>query len=72
METFTLRTYGKSELAMLYCPNCTADAATRTLNRWILRCTALSAELRALGYNPRRHTFFRPEVEAIVRHLGEP
>jgi hypothetical protein len=25
-----------------------------------------------MGYNRRRHTFLRAEVEAIVRHLGEP
>lgn len=72
METFACRTYGKSELALLYCPNSTAESAVRTLNRWIARCTALRAELCGLGYNPRRHTFLRLEVEAIVRHLGEP
>ena len=69
---FTTKPYGKSELAQLYCPHCTPESATKTLNRWIARCTAVRAELHALGYNPRRHTFYRHEVEAIVRHLGEP
>jgi hypothetical protein len=32
----------------------------------------LMLELEQLGYNKYRHTLFRPEVEAIVRHLGEP
>jgi len=25
-----------------------------------------------MHYNPKRRTFLKPEVEAIVRHLGEP
>jgi len=29
-------------------------------------------ELKSMNYNPRRHTFLKPEVEAIVRHLGTP
>ena len=66
------RPYGKSELALLYQPNCTPASATKTLNRWIKGCPLLAEELRTLGYQPRRHTFLPHEVEAIVRHLGEP
>ena len=66
------RPYGKSELALLYQPNCNPESAIRTLNRWINGCPLLVEELRALQYQPRRHTFLPREVEAIVRHLGEP
>ena len=66
------RPYGKTELALLYQPNCNPESALRTLNRWINGCPLLVEELRALQYQPRRHTFLPREVEAIVRHLGEP
>jgi len=32
----------------------------------------LVEELKELNYHSRRHTFLKPEVEAIVKHLGEP
>jgi hypothetical protein len=69
---FTPRPYPKSELAMLYMPGISPQSATRTLNRWIAKCTMLQAELAQLKYNPRRHTLLKREVEAIVKHLGEP
>lgn len=69
---FTFRSYGKSELAQLYSPQSSPETAMKTLGRWISGCRALSDELRAMGYNRRRHTFLPAEVEAIVRHLGEP
>jgi hypothetical protein len=32
----------------------------------------LIEELKSLNYNPHRHSYLKREVEAIVRHLGEP
>lgn len=72
MNTFTIRLYGKSELAMLYQPNSTPDTAMKTLYRWIKGCPILLAELKQMGYNIHRRSFLPREVEAIVRHLGEP
>ena len=69
---FQTRTYGKAELALLYQPCSSPESAIKTLNRWINRCLQLLEELRGMHYNARRHTFLKPEVEAIVRHLGEP
>ena len=69
---FQPRPYGKAELALLYQPCSTPETAVKTLNRWIKGCPMLMAELASLNYNPKRRTFLRPEVEAIVRHLGEP
>mgnify|MGYP002236819460 CR=1 FL=1 len=34
-SSFTIRSYSKSELAMLYSPYITPKAAVRKLNRWI-------------------------------------
>ena len=69
---FQTRTYGKAELALLYQPCSSPESAIKTLNRWINRCPQLLEELHSMHYNARRHTFLKPEVEAIVRHLGEP
>ena len=69
---FQPRSYGKAELALLYQPCSTPETAVKTLNRWIKGCPMLMTELASLNYNPKRRTFLRPEVEAIVRHLGEP
>lgn len=69
---FEIRPYPKAELALLYQPHNSAASALRTLSRWIKGCPALMDELRAMHYQPRRHTFLTPEVAAIVRHLGEP
>ena len=69
---FQPHSYGKSELALFYLPQSMPESAVKALGRWISGFAALSSELQSLGYNCRRHTFLRAEVEAIVRHLGEP
>ena len=69
---FTIRTYGKTELALLYQPCSSPESAKKTLYRWIKGCPQLVADLESKHYDTRRHTFLRPEVEAIVRHLVEP
>ena len=71
-DVFTYRSYTKTELALLYSPCSTPATALQCLTRWMKRCRPLMMELEQLGYNKYRHTLFRPEVEAIVRHLGEP
>ena len=67
-----LRPYGKAELALLYQPCSSPETAQKTLYRWIIGCPPLMAELKKMNYNPKRRTFLIPEVEAIVKHLGEP
>ena len=69
---FRPRTYTKTELALMYSPDSSPSTALQCLTRWMKRCRPLMLELEQLGYNKYRHTLFRPEVEAIVRHLGEP
>ena len=67
-----MRSYGKAELALLYQPFSSPETAMKTLYRWMKGCPMLMAELKAMNYQPRRRTFLKPEVEAIIRHLGEP
>ena len=69
---FQSRPYGKSELALLYQPDRTPETAWKTLSRWINGCPLLIQELKSMNYNPKRRTFLKPEVDAIVRHLGVP
>ena len=66
-ETFTIRTYGKSELAQLYLPKHSIYTALKLFKSW-------------LEFNPRlRHLtksktkYFTPkQVRMIVEELGEP
>ena len=69
---FQPRPYGKAELALLYQPYSSPESAVKTLNRWIKGCPKLVSELESLKYYPKRRTFLPREVEAIVKHFGEP
>lgn len=48
MEIFKIRTYGRTELAQLYCPALCPQAAFRKLNQWIDFHPTLRHELHAL------------------------
>lgn len=65
-------TQHKRQLASLYFPHISTQAARQRLQRLIRRCTPLRAELERMGYDPHRQYFMGQEVRAIVRHLGEP
>ena len=73
MENFKIKTYGKSELALLYFPNCqTTEGALRCLNFWIKGNRQLLKELKDCGM-PRTSKNYTPrEVAVIVSYLGEP
>jgi hypothetical protein len=73
LETFEIRSYGKSELAMRYFPKAQTPAgALSNLNFWIRRCTDLSAALRACGMARKAKSYTPKEVALIVYYLGEP
>ena len=72
-KEFEIRSYGKSELAMLYFPNAqTPGGALSNLNFWIRRCTDLSAALRACGMARKAKSYTPKEVALIIYYLGEP
>ncbi|MBM6884002.1 DUF4248 domain-containing protein [Bacteroides caecigallinarum] len=71
-QAFRLRTYKKNELAMMYFPDVTKDAASRNFRRWIRQCPSMMKELEAMGYDKNRQYLLKAEVEVIVKHLGEP
>lgn len=72
MQPFTIRSYGRTELALLYSPQISPDAAWRKLHRWIDRYPGLTDRLRALGYDGHTRSFTSQQVRAIVDALGEP
>ena len=72
-DTFEIRTYGKSELAMLYFPEArTPSGALNNLNFWIDTKPGLRKKLRKLGMSKKAHFYTPREVELIVTASGEP
>ena len=72
-DKFEIRTYGKSELAMLYFPNAESKkGALNSLNFYITKKKTLRRSLLALGSPPRAHSYLPNEVRLIVEALGEP
>ena len=56
VKLFEIRSYGKSELAMLYFPDAkTKKGAMNNLNYWISYCTELREKLRELNSPPQNH-----------------
>lgn len=50
-DSFQIREYGRTELAQLYSPDITSQAAWRKLKEWIEHNSSLYDELCALGYD---------------------
>jgi hypothetical protein len=72
-ENFEIRTYGKSELAMLYFPKAlTPNGALSNLNFWIRTNKELVNALRQCGMPPKAKSYTPREVALIVHHLGTP
>ena len=68
----TIRTYGRTELAQLYSPYITPDAAWRRLRRWIAFNKSLTKKLAASGYIPTQRVFTPAQVKLIMDELGDP
>ncbi|MGM9675424.1 MAG: DUF4248 domain-containing protein [Bacteroidaceae bacterium] len=72
-SNFQIRSYGLTELALLYRPHLAPRSALRTLRNWIGRNPKLVAALAATGFNPASVRTLTPmQVAVIVRYLGEP
>lgn len=69
---FIIRSYSKSELAMLYSPFITPKAAVRKLNRWIAVKPGLEERLHDAGMLPNAKCYTPFQVFIIVEALGEP
>ena len=72
MEQFVFRTYGKSELALLYNPYITPKAACKKLNLWISLQPRLVVSLREAGLTTLSRSYTPAQVRLIVDAIGEP
>lgn len=72
MNTFVIRPYGRTELALIYSPHLCPEAAFRKLKQWIALAPGLSDRLMALGSSPRSRSYTPAQVSLIVAALGEP
>ncbi|WP_288360235.1 DUF4248 domain-containing protein [uncultured Bacteroides sp.] len=71
-SSFAIRCYDKNELAHLYFPTLTENAAVDKLRRWIRKCRPLMEEIESADFRPKMKMYTGREVRLIVRHLGEP
>ena len=67
-----IRTYGKGELAQLYCPNITTAAARKKLMLWINLYPNLMDAPHQAGFSDSTRSFTPAQVKLIVDALGEP
>lgn len=71
-EKFKIRVYLKTELAQLYSPHLTPEAALRKMRKWIRNNTALHEELYAGKEGKNEQAFSKRQVEVLVKHLDPP
>ena len=69
---FPIRVYTKVELALLYAPHLSENAALNNLSRWMRHNKLLMSALEEVGYYKYRHSFTPKEVRLIFRYMGEP
>ena len=67
-----IKSYGKGELAQLYCPNITTAAARKKLMMWINLYPNLMESLHQAGFSDTTRSFTPAQVKLIVDALGEP
>ncbi len=72
MKQFEIRQYGRTELAQVYSPEITPEAAWKKLRGWIDHYPGLPEQLQALGYTPKQRIFTPAQVQAIVDAIGRP
>lgn len=69
---FEIKTYGKSELALLYFPDCDPDTALKRLNRWINNIRELKAALADFHVGKNAKYWTKNQVYLITYYIGEP
>ena len=67
-----IKSYAKSELALLYFPDSDPHVATVRLMGWIRRCPELRDRLSACHSSKFAKYFTAREVGLIVEYLGSP
>ena len=67
-----IKSYPKSELALLYFPGSDPHVALNRLNSWIKRCQPLADALAGCNQSRFAKFFSARSVRLIVEYLGEP
>ena len=67
-----IKSYPKSELALMYFPDSTPHVACNHLTAWIRRCPELVEALQYCHQVPRAKFYSPQAVRLIVEYLGEP
>jgi len=71
--TFTIRPYGKTELAQAYTHgSMSARCSLNWLNRELNNYPGLMEQLEALGYHPGIKTFTIAQLRLIIAAIGMP
>jgi len=69
---FVVRTYLKTELALLYNPYMSTEGALRKMRRWICQQPELKTQMDALQFSRTDRQYTPMQVRLIVKYLGEP
>ena len=69
---FVTRAKDNMRFRRMYFPQSRQKTASQNLSRWIQGCPELWEGLRRMGYEKTRKYYLKPEVELIVKCLGEP
>ena len=67
-----IKSYPKSELALMYFPDSSPHVALNHLNSWIKRCPPLVDALAGCNQSRFAKYFSAKAVRLIVDYLGEP
>lgn len=71
-QNFKIRAYGRTELAQMYSPHLSPNAAWRKLKQWIDLYPGLALHLCEMGCSKNMRTWPPSAVRLIVEALGEP
>lgn len=72
-KNFTIRAYGKSELALLYFSTANSShTAVNHLMAWVKNIPELVEGLQKLGYRKTAKYFTSREVQLIADYIGNP
>lgn len=71
-EPFEIKSYGRTQLALMYSPDITPESAWKKLRKWINHFPGLKKTLSDLGYTGTERSFTPLQVAAIVEAIGTP
>ena len=67
-----VRSYGLTELGLLYNPSLQPDSAAKAIKRWIAFNKDLTTALQQSGWRKGQRMFTPLQTQQIFRFLGEP